>query len=279
MSVTPTMIQELRKRTGVGMAKCKEALEKSSGDMDEAINYLRKAGIATAVKKSGREAKEGKIVFKETEDCVAIVEVSAETDFVVGNNRFVEFACAVVDELAKTRPGSLEEFMKQPLSKDPSMTIEEYQGSVVQAIGENIQIKRFVIFQKEPGKSFGVYSHMGGKILTFVEMNGDGSDVAREVAMHAAAASPDYLSPEMVPENVIEHEREIARSQLAGKPENIMEKILAGKINAFYDDVCLLRQKFVKDDSVTVGEYVARRSRDAGKPLAVARFLRWAIGE
>ncbi|NGX58117.1 MAG: Elongation factor Ts [Chlamydiae bacterium] len=279
MSVSSAMIKELRERTGVGVSKCKEALEKSAGNMDEAISFLRKAGMATAVKKSGREAKEGKIAFKETDNCVAIVEVSSETDFVASNDRFVEFLNNMVEEVAQTQPASLEDFMKQKFSKDSSMTIEECQGTLVQAIGENIQVKRFVTFAKKPGKTLGVYSHMGGKIITLVEMEGDSVDVAKDVAMHAAAASPDFLSPEKVPQNVIDHERDIARGQLAGKPEHIMDKILEGKINAFYDDVCLLRQKFVKDDSMTVGAFVDQKGKEAGKTFVVTDFIRWSIGE
>ncbi len=279
MTITPTMIKELRERTGVGMTKCKEALEKSSGDMEEAINYLRKAGVATAVKKSSREAKEGKIAFAESGDAVALVEVSSETDFVANNERFVDFLNVITEEVAQSKPSHLDEFLKQPYSKDPSMSIEEYQGTLVQAIGENIHIKRFAVFPKQPSKSFGVYSHMGGKIVVLVEMNGDAPDVARDVAMHAAAASPDYLNPESVPESVREHEKGIAREQLAGKPENIMEKILEGKLNAFYDDVCLTRQKFVKDDSLSVSEFVAKKGQESGQELSIAQFVRWSVGE
>jgi len=279
MSISATMIKELRERTGVGMTKCKEALEKSSGDMEEAINYLRKTGMATAVKKASREAKEGKIAFAETDKCLALVEVSAETDFVTSNERFVEYLTGISQEVAETQPSSLEAFLKQSYSKDPSMTIEEFQGTLVQAIGENIQVKRFLIVPKESGKTFGVYSHMGGKIVTFVEMQGDAVDVAKDVAMHAAAASPDYLNPESVPENVKEQERGIAREQLKGKPEHIMDKILEGKLNAFYDDVCLVRQKFVKDDTVSVGDFVAQKGKEKGQDLTVTNFIRWSVGE
>jgi len=279
MTISATMIKELRERTGVGMTKCKEALVKSSGDMEEAINYLRKTGMASAVKKASREAKEGKIAFAETDDCLALVEISSETDFVANNERFVDYLKCISQEIATTKPSSLEEFLKQPYSKDPSMTIEEYQGTLVQAIGENIRVKRFVFFPKESGKTLGVYSHMGGKIVTLVEMQGDAVDVARDVAMHAAAASPDYLSPETIPEDVKEHERGIAREQLKGKPENIMEKILEGKLGAFYDDVCLLRQKFVKDDSLSVGEFVTQKGKEKGQDLVVTNFTRWSVGE
>ena len=279
MTISPAVIKELRERTGVGVSKCKEALEKSSGDLDEAINYLRKVGMATAVKKASREAKEGKIGYAESDQCIALVEISSETDFVANNERFVAFLKDMAHEIATTQPASLEDFLKQPFSKDSSMTIEEYQGTLVQAIGENIKVKRFVTIPKENGKTFGVYSHMGGKIITLVEMQGDAPDVAKDVAMHAAASAPDYLNPESIPDDVKEHEKGIAREQLAGKPEHIMDKILEGKLNAFYDDVCLLRQKFVKDDSVSVGDFVAKKGKEAGQDFVVTNFIRWSVGE
>ncbi len=275
VDITPEMIKELRGRTGVGVAKCKEALSEASGDIEDAINYLRKTGLASAVKKAGREAKEGKIMTAETDDCIALVEVCAETDFVANNDQFIEFAQNIAEEAAKTKPSSVQDFSSQKYSNDPSITIDEYRGTLVQAIGENIQIKRFLIFDKASKKSIGVYSHMGGKIVTVVEMTGGSEELAKEVAMHAAAAAPDYLSPETVPEAVKEQEKEIARGQLTGKPEHIMDKILDGKINAFYDDVCLLRQKYIRDDSVSVADYVKSKSSDA----VVTNFIRWSVGE
>lgn len=273
--ITPEMIKELRGRTGVGVAKCKEALAEASGNIDEAINYLRKTGLASAVKKAGREAKEGKIVTAENPGAIAIAEVSAETDFVVSNDKFKEFAENIAKEVAETKPSSIENLLSQKYSKDPSMTIDEYRGTLVQAIGENIQVKRFLVLEKKKGRSLGVYSHMGGKIVTLVEMTDGSEELAKEVAMHAAAAAPDFLSPETVPADVIEKEREIARSQLAGKPPHIMDKILEGKINAFYDDVCLARQKYIRDDSMTVADYVKSKSPGA----AITNFIRWSVGE
>jgi elongation factor Ts len=275
VEITPQKIKELRGRTGVGVSKCKEALAEASGDIEEAINYLRKTGLASAVKKAGREANEGKIVTAQTDDCVALVEIGAETDFVANNEQFVEFAKNVAEEAAKTKPSSVEEFSAAKFSKDPSMTIEEYRGTLVQAIGENIQIKRLMVFDKESKKSIGIYSHMGGKIVTVVEMIGGSEELAKDVAMHAAAAAPDFLSPDTVPDSIIEQEKDVARGQLAGKPEHIMDKILDGKINAFYDDVCLLRQKYIKDDSMSVADYVKSKNADA----AVTNFVRWSVGE
>jgi elongation factor Ts len=271
------MIKDLRDKTGVGIGKCKEALEQANGDMEEAISILRKAGIASAVKKEGRAANEGMIGSAETDKHVAIVEVNAETDFVVKNDRFQEFLKNIAAEIASTNPPSLEVFLKQKYSKEPSLTIDEYRASIVQAIGENIQIRRLKTFAKNAKRSVGVYSHLGGKILTVVEIEGSDAaeDLAKDVAMHVAAASPEYVKPEDVPAKVIENEKEIARSQLKGKPDNVAEKIVEGKITKYYDDVCLERQLYIKNDKLKVGDLVKQHGRD----LHISNFVRWSVGQ
>lgn len=278
--ITPAMIKELRDRTGVGMGKCKEALEEANGDMELAIANLRKSGMATAVKKEGRAANEGMIGIAEAGNTIAIVEVNAETDFVVRNDRFQQFLKAIAHEVAQTKPATLDSFLKQPYSKDASLTIDEYRATQVQAIGENIQIRRLALFTKDHSKSIGVYSHSGGKIVTVVELEGGNQEegLAKDIAMHVAAASPEYLSPEKVPGHVLEQEKEIAKSQIQGKPANIIEKIVEGKMNSFYDAVCLIRQKFIRDDALTVGDLVAKRSKESGKPLSLLGFTRWNVG-
>jgi len=278
-NITPDMIKTLRERTGVGMSKCKEALEKANGDMELAIANLRKEGAVTAVKKEGRAANEGVIAIAETPTHIALVEVNAETDFVAKNERFQKFANDVAQEVAKTTPASLEAFKQQKFSKDPHVTIEEYRTHLVQVIGENIQIRRLKILQKGANKSIGIYSHLGGKLVTMVELTGNNGDsaFAKEIAMHVAAASPEYLSEKEVPPNILENEKDIARSQIKGKPANIIDKIVEGKINSFYDAACLTRQKYIKDDSKTIQELVAAHAK--GKPLALTNFLRWLVGQ
>lgn len=278
--VTAAMIKELRERTGVGMSKCKEALDEAKGNMEEAIAILRKAGMASAVKKQGRETKEGMIAFKAAPSCVAIIEVNAETDFVVKNDRFQEFCKNIVDDAAQSMPKSLENFLQQKYSKDAHVTIDQYRSLIIQTIGENIQISRLVVLPKAKDHSIGVYSHLGGKILTCVELSGPGEeDLAKEIAMHVAAASPEFLNPQAVPQDIIEKEREIARGQMQGKPAHIMDKIIDGKINAFYDASCLSRQKFIKDDTVTVEELIKKRAQASGKQLALVKFIRWVVGQ
>lgn len=281
VNVTPAMIKELRERTGVGMGKCKEALEEAKGDMELAIANLRKAGMASAVKKEGRETKEGMIGTAETDQTVAVVEVNAETDFVVKNDRFKEFLNNIAEEVAQTNPPSLDAFLQQKYSKEPSLTIDQYRATVVQAIGENIQIKRIMTFKKNADLSVGVYSHLGGKILTVVEISGSDKEVAlaKDIAMHTAAAAPDYLSPETVPQAIIENEKDIARGQVQGKPANIVDKIVEGKVNSFYDTATLVRQKYIRDDSITITELVGRRAKENGKPLVVTNFIRWSVGQ
>lgn len=280
-AVTPTMIKELRDRTGVGMGKCKEALEESKGDMELAIANLRKAGVASAVKKEGRTTNEGMIGSVENSKRIALVEVNAETDFVARNARFQQFLTNIAEEVADTNPVSLDAFKNNRYSKDPSMTIEEYRSTVVQAIGENIQIRRFKTYEKAPTKSFGVYSHMGGKLVTLVEITGSGSEepLAKDIAMHIAAAAPEYLSEKDVPEAILANEKEIAKSQIKGKPENIISKIVEGKINAYYDTTCLLRQKYIKNDSLTIAEFVNQSAKAKGLSLTVTAFLRWSVGQ
>lgn len=279
--ITATMIKELRERTGIGMGKCKEALEEAKGDMELAIANLRKAGMASAVKKEGRTTNEGMIGTAENDSTIVMIEVNAETDFVVKNDRFQSFLNNIVQEAAATKPASLEAFLKQKYSKDPALTIDEYRATVVQAIGENIQIRRLAVINKTPQKSLGLYSHLGGKIVTLVEITGSGKEeaIAKDIAMHVAAAAPDYLSPEKVPAEIISQEREIAKEQVKGKPDNIVEKIVDGKIKAFYDAACLICQKYIRDDAVSIADLVGKRAKEVGAPLQVTHFIRWNVGQ
>ncbi|MCH9614692.1 MAG: Elongation factor Ts [Chlamydiia bacterium] len=273
--ITPAMVKELRERTGVGMAKCKKALDENNGDVEQAIDFLRKAGAASAVKKESRETNEGVIGFAENSDKLVLVEVNAETDFVTQNEKFKNFvkeACDVALENGAENVDAL----SQAKAKD-GRTFEEVRVELVQTMGENMQFKRVQCLPKAQDASYGVYSHMGGKILTVVELSGakGREDLARDVAMHVAAEAPEYLSPEDIPAEMLEREKDIAREQVKGKPDNIIEKILDGKMRAFYDQVCLPRQKFVKDSSMTVEAFVAKEANGA----KISKFIRWQMGE
>lgn len=279
--ISANLIKELRERTGIGMGKCKEALVEANGDMELAITNLRKAGMVSAVKKQGRETKEGLIGTSETADCIAIVEINSETDFVAKNARFQHFVKDMAAEIAHTKPASLEAFLKQKFSKEKDLTIDEYRGTIVQAIGENIQIKRLKVIPKKANHSFALYSHHHGKLVTMAELAGSSTEteLARSIAMHISFGAPEYLSPEQVPAKVVEHERDTARGQMKNKPPAIVEKIVEGKVNAYYDANCLLRQKYIKDESHSVAEIVSKRGKEIGKPLTLVSFLRWSVGE
>lgn len=279
-AITAKQVKELRDRTGVGMAKCKEALEEALGDMELAITILRKAGMASAVKKEGRETNEGVIKFYNSDAGLAIIEVNAETDFVVKNERFQEFASDLAKEVALTRPVSIEEFSHQKYSKDPNLTIDQYRAVMIQSLGENLKIRKIEFFPSKPNTSLGIYSHGGGKLVTLVELQGSSNqqDLAKDIAMHIAAESPEYLSPEEVPERIKEHEKEIARAQITNKPAAILEKIVEGKLKSYYAQACLLLQQYVKDNSITIDQLVQQKSKEANTPLKIVQFLRWHVG-
>ena len=237
--------------------------------------------MASAVKKEGRETKEGIVKIGETNDKLALIEVNAETDFVVKNDNFQAFAQNLAEEVCRTSPANAADFLTQEYSKDSKLTIDAYRATIVQSLGENIQVKRLELFAKKPNCSLAVYSHGGGKLVTLVEISGSSDEVAlaKEIAMHVAAESPEYLSSEEVPERVIEHEKEIAKAQIKDKPANIIEKILEGKLRAYFDQVCLVNQRFVKDPDLSIAQLVEKRGKEIGKPLKVSYFLRWRVGE
>ncbi len=279
--VTAAMVKELRDRTGVGMGKCKEALEASGGNMELAIDNLRKSGMASAVKKEGRETREGVIKIHESGEIIALIEVNAETDFVVKNENFQTFAAALAEEVAKTMPATVEDFLQQKYSKDSHITIDQFRAITVQSLGENIRVRRIELFRKKPNSTIATYSHMGGKLVTLMVIEGSSNemDLAKGIAMHIAAEAPEYLSSDEVPERVIEHEKEIARAQIQGKPANIVEKIVEGKLKSFFEQVCLLYQKYVRNPELTIEQLVEKRSKEHGAPLKATYFLRWKVGE
>lgn len=273
--ITAQKVKELRDRTGIGMTKCKQALEEAKGDINLAIDNLRKAGMASAVKKEGREAKEGLIAFAENSSHIALVEINSETDFVAKNDKFKAYLADMAEEILEAKPASLEDFLQKPYSKDSQFSIDQYRATIIQVLGENIVIRNLELIEKKKNHSYGLYSHMQGKIVTFVELSGPGQEnLAKDIAMHVAAEAPEYLNPEQVPQKVVDHEKEIAKSQMAGKPDHIIEKILNGKIETFFSEVCLTKQKYVKENKLTVEQVVSQASKD----LKVTRFLRWQIG-
>jgi elongation factor Ts len=278
--VTPDMVKELRERTGVGMGKCKEALDQAGGDLDKAIELLRKAGMASAVKKEGRETNEGLIGAAEGKEAYALIEVNAETDFVTQNDKFKQFLRDIAQDAADAKLHSLDALMNHSYSKDKSITIDQYRALVVQSLGENIQVKRLLVLPKSKETSVGLYSHMGGKIVTAVVLSGGSGEeaLARDIAMHVAAESPEYLRPEDVPQQIRTREEDIARSQIQGKPEDIANKIVQGKYKAFCDEMCLICQKYVKDNTMSISGLLEREGKRLGKTIAIASYHRWKVG-
>jgi len=279
--ITADMIKELRERTGVAMGKCKEALVLAEGDLEKAIDILRKAGMAAGVKKEGRETKEGLILTGENPSTLVIAEANTETDFVAQNDRFKHFLHDVVKQALESKPNTLQEFLDQPYYKDQSITMDQYRNLVIQALGENIQLRRLEVIHKHPESSYGIYSHMGGKLVVIVEIHGaSGQDgIAKEIAMHAAAENPEYLRAEEIPAHIRAREEEIARSQIKDKPANIADKIVAGKIQTFEEQSCLVKQKYIKDTSVTVQQFLDICAKKLGKPLTIRCFWRWRVGQ
>lgn len=281
MTVTAQMIKSLRERTGVGMIKCKKALEESGGDIEGAIALLRKAGVASAVKKESREAKEGAIDFVETENGIGIVQMNAETDFVVNNEKFRAFLHDLAEEMATGDVSDVEAFSAKDYSKDSGKSVDVKRKEMIAVLGENIVISKALFIKKEENVSYGIYSHMNGKIFTMVEMEGSSKEqtFAKEIAMHVAAEAPDYLSSDEIPKEMKEQEEEIAKSRVpAGKPAEIVEKIVVGKMQSFYNEVCLLNQKYIKDTAITIEKLVAAKAKETGEPLKIKAFSRLQVG-
>lgn len=273
MAITASQVKELRERTGAGMMDCKKALTETNGDMDAAIDYLRENGIAKAAKKADRIAAEG-ITYLATEGNKALVlEINSETDFVAKNEKFTDLVKVVAEAILASEPKTLEEALQVKAGEE---TVESVINNGIATIGEKLSLRRFEILTKTDADSFGTYSHMGGRIgvLTLVEGIKE-EEVAKDVAMHVAALNPKYLDETEVPQEELEHEKKILSEQALneGKPANIVEKMIVGRLNKYLEEICLVKQKFVKDDSLTVEKFVASKG---GK---ITKFVRYEVGE
>lgn len=271
--ISAAMVKELRERTGSGMMECKKALVEAKGDMDLAIENMRKSGLAKADKKSGRIAAEGIIGVKVSGDgkSVAIVDINCETDFVAKADDFVDFVNSVAHALLNADVKTEEELLSMPL--EGGITVDEMRRGLIAKLGENITIRRFEKFQTEAGGT-ACYLH-GNKIGVIVELAVADPDLGKDVAMHIAASKPICVSEKEVSQDIIEKEKEIFAAQAAesGKPADIIEKMVLGRVSKFLAEVTLLGQPFVKDDKVTVGKLVSAKGN------AVVRFSRFEVGE
>ncbi len=293
MAVTAGMVKELREMTGAGMMDCKKALAATDGDMDKAIEFLREKGLAGAAKKAGRIAAEGIVVTDLTADekKAVVVEVNAETDFVAKNEKFRTFAADVAAQALKTTAASMDDFMAEKWEKDPSLTVKEELSTQISIIGENMNIRRFEQVEEQNG-FVASYIHAGGKIGVLVDVETDVindavREMARNVAMQAAALRPQYTSRDEVSADFIEHEKGILMAQIqndpkeASKPEKVIQGMIQGRINKELKEICLLDQVYVKaeDGKQSVAQYVAQVAKENGAKIAVKKFVRFETGE
>ena len=272
--VTASLVKELREKTGAGMMDCKKVLTETDGDLEKAAELLRERGIAKAAKKSGRVAAEGIVEAYISEDgkSGAIVEVNSETDFVAKNEDFKTFVMDVAKQVVKNNPQTVEELLSQPSISVEGKTVNEVLIDKIATIGENMTIRRFARFETTDGL-VEKYIHGDGKIAVLVNMKNGNKELAKDVCMQIAAARPEYVNREQVPAERLEKEKEILKAQTMneGKPEAIAEKIVMGRINKFYEEICLIDQEFVKDPSMKVSQVL--------KDAEVIEFARFEKGE
>ncbi|HWO77985.1 MAG TPA: translation elongation factor Ts [Bacillus sp. (in: firmicutes)] len=274
MAITAQMVKELREKTGAGMMDCKKALQETDGDMDKAIDYLREKGIAKAAKKADRIAAEGTTYILAQGNEAVILEVNSETDFVAKNEAFQALVKDLAEFLLQKKPATVEEALAQEMANGTK--VEEYINSAIAKIGEKLTLRRFEIKTKSDNDAFGAYLHMGGRIgvLTVVTGSTD-EEAAKDVAMHIAALNPKYVSRDQVSAEEVEREREVLKQQALneGKPENIVEKMVEGRLSKFFEDICALDQAFVKNPDQKVRQFLE------SKGATLESFVRYEVGE
>ena len=270
--ITANMVKELREATGAGMLDCKKALTETNGNMEEAITWLREKGISKAAKKQTRIAAEGLAKAKVEGNKAVIVEVNSETDFVAKNPEFTGLVDLIATAILSSNVKTVEEVMKLEVEGN---TIEKIIIDKTATIGEKLSFRRFELVEKEDNQVFGTYSHMGGKIVTLAVLEGTDEEVAKDVAMQIAAMRPLYLDKDSVPTERVEKEREILTEQAEneGLDANKLPMIVNGRLNKFYEEVCLLDQGFVKENKMKVSKYVE------SKNMKVLSFVRYEVGE
>ena len=277
MSITTSMIKDLRDATSLGIADCKKALEQTNGDFDEAIKILREKGAAVAAKRASKEANEGKIEAYISEDNqqASMIEVNCETDFVTRNEDFQSF----VEELKQDSINHICDTMAEAVS-------ERMEEKMAQ-IGEKISLRRNVKWVVDGTGAIGSYIHMGGTVGVLIELSCDKSetinnqifkDLLKDLTLHVAAANPEFLSRDDVPADQVESEKDIFRKQLIGKPENIIENILMGKINKYYSQICFLEQGFVKEEKQSIKNLISEKSKKLDDNINVVRYIRYQLG-
>ena len=267
--ITAALVKELREITGAGMMDCKKALVECEGDKDKAIDYLREKGIAKAAKKAGRIASEGVVAAASDGKTACIVEINSETDFVAKNENFQTLVKKIAEHIVACKPADMDALNASQMD---GKTVAEVMTEAVASIGEKLSLRRFEVYTTEDGK-LATYIHMGGKIGVIVELSGGDETLGKDVAMQIAAAKPQCIGREDVDQEALAHEREVLRKQALeeGKPEKIVEKMVDGRINKYYKEVCLVEQEFVKDSDKTIKDILAG--------VEVRRFARFEMGE
>ena len=265
-------VKNLREKTGAGMLDCKKALDETKGNIEEAINWLREKGISKAAKKAERIAAEGLSEAVSNDTNAVIVEVNCETDFVARYEEFKTLINTIANTLLNNDVNTMEEANKLVVDNE---TIEEKVVAFTAKIGEKISFRRFEKLTKTESQEFGIYSHMGGKITSVVVLEGKNPEVAKDIAMHVAAMNPSYLTSNDIPEDVLNKEREIIKEQSMneGKPAEIAEKMVEGRIRKFFKEVCLVEQEFIKDSSLSVGNYAKNNN------CSIVKMVRYEVGE
>ena len=270
--VTASLVKELREKTGAGMLDCKKALEANNGDINASVDWLREKGISKAAGKADRIAAEGLASILVEGNTAAIVEVNSETDFVAKNEEFKGLVQALLKSIVENDVKTVEEVLALPYEDG---TLNDYIINKTATIGEKLSFRRFARVTKSDRENFGEYIHMGGKIAVLTVVDGATSEVARDVAMHAAAMRPKYVSRNDVPTEEVEHEKAILKEQAMaeGKPAEIAEKMVMGRVNKFFKEICLLEQPFVKDSDVNVETYVKNNGG------SIQSMIRFEVGE
>lgn len=270
--ITANMVKELREQTGAGMLDCKKALTETNGNMEEAITWLREKGISKAAKKQTRIAAEGLATAKISGNNAVLVEVNSETDFVAKNPEFVSLVDGIANVILDKKPANMEEAMKLELD---GTSIEEAIVNKTATIGEKLSFRRFELVEKTDNQVFGTYSHMGGKIVTLALLEGNNTEVAKDIAMQIAAMRPLYLDRDSVPEERIEKEKAILTEQAEneGLDSNKLPMIVNGRLNKFFEEICLVDQGFVKENKMKVSKYVE------SKNMKIVSFVRYEVGE
>jgi len=288
--ISAQVVKELREATGAGMMDCKKALVETDGNLEKALDYLREKGLSAAAKKAGRIAAEGVVNSFVTDDkkTGVLVEVNCETDFVAKTDEFKTFVLGIAKNVAAGSSADVDSLLAQGTIEDSSKTVKDIVTEQVATIGENISVRRFVL-NKDVSGAVETYIHMGGKIGVIVEFNCPDSALAdadfnvfmHDIAMQIAAASPKFVSSDEVPEDEISKEKEILRAQALneGKPEKIVDKMVEGRINKYFNQVCLLNQEFVKDSDKKVKDVVKEQATKLGSDISIISFTRYQMGE